>query len=694
VRRFLLLVTLVAVSALALLRSLRQPPTGLGGPVSARPLAFPRASGAGLRAEPAFPALRFERPLFLCAAPGDDAHVFVVEQAGRIRRVALRPDTREAPVFLDIAARVSREDNEEGLLGLAFDPDYMSSRAFYVYYSAASPRRSVLSRLHVPPGSAEADPKSEEVLLEIPEPYGNHNGGMVAFGPDGFLYVGVGDGGSGGDPHGNGQNRTTLLGTILRIDPRGGSPYAIPEDNPFADGALGARPEIWAFGLRNPWRFSFGPDGRLWVGDVGQDRREEIDIVVRGGNYGWNVFEGAEVFRRKNVFQGEGAIPPVHDYPHGPGVSVTGGYVYRGSELPAYRGRYFFGDYASGQVWTLTEAEDGTWVREVSHVPSLSSFGEDSDGELYAVSLGGSIYRFRERSEEEKPAPTRLSETGIFSDTKGLVPAPGVLAYDVLYPAWHDGASARRWIALPPDGRIRFDALGSWTFPPGTALVMHLERDGRRLETRVLFRDDDGWAAYSYRWNDAQTDAIRSSERVEAGGWTYPDVTECFACHNDPAGRVLGVRTSQLDRPFDYDGNPKNQIEAWNGFSLFDRDISGETRPEPLPGRDGAAPLERRARAYLDVNCACCHRQGGLTPSMMDLRYGVPLAAMGIVDRAPRQPPTGSLADRILAPGRPEGSQLWQRTRAEGTERMPPRRGEADPLGENLLRQWIEGMAR
>lgn len=223
---------------------------------------------------------------------------------------------------------------------------------------------------------------------------------------------------------------------------------------------------------------------------------------------------------------------------------------------------------------------------------------------------------------------------------------------------------------------------------------MHLDRDGRRLETRVLFRDDDGWAAFSYRWNDAQTDAVRGGERVEEDDWTYPGVTDCFACHNDLAGRVLGVRANQIDLPLAYPGKVQNQLDAWNGIAFFDRDISGAARPDPLPQRDGDEPVERRARAYLDVNCACCHRDQGLTPSAMDLRYGVPLDATRMVDAPPRQPPSGRLADRLLAPGRPEGSQLWQRLHAEGSERMPPTTRRSDPLGERLLREWIASLGR
>src|SRR5262245_15171134 len=321
VKRLLLVVLLLAGAGLAILswQRLKRPPRPKTLPAH---LAFPRAGGSGspLRAELAFPGLAFRRPVFLCAAPGDDAHVYVVEQAGRIVRVALEDPRPE--VFLDISARVTRKDNEEGLLGLAFDPDYGRTGAFYVHYSATPPRRSVIARFRAPSGGAAADPASEEVILEIPQPYGNHNGGMLAFGPDGFLYVALGDGGSGGDPHGHGQNLGTLLGSILRIDPRGGTPYAVPTDNPFV-GKAGARPEIWAYGLRNPWRFSFAPDGRLWAGDVGQNRREEIDVIVKGGNYGWKVFEGTWRYGLRNVLATRGdMIPPVHEYAHHPVASV------------------------------------------------------------------------------------------------------------------------------------------------------------------------------------------------------------------------------------------------------------------------------------------------------------------------------------------------------------------------------------
>lgn len=307
--------------------------------------------------------------------------------------------TRQATVFLDLSARVSTAGNEEGLLGLAFDADFQSNREFFVYYSAANPRRSMLSRFRVSADPDVADPASEQVVMEIPQPFANHNGGMLAFGPDGYLYVGLGDGGSGGDPSGNGQNLATLLGSILRIDVSGtkknaGSSYAVPSDNPFVGRPEAeARHEIWAFGLRNPWRFSFDlATGDLWAGDVGQNSWEEIDLILKGANYGWNVMEGGHCFRGDSCDQ-SGLVTPLAEYRTGQfGCAVTGGYVYRGNEYPSLRGVYLYADYCSGLIWGL-RFRNGKVVAGPKLVAEtgrlIPSFAEDRDGELYVTSFGG-----------------------------------------------------------------------------------------------------------------------------------------------------------------------------------------------------------------------------------------------------------------------------------------------------------------
>jgi len=301
-----------------------------------------------VRAEPVFPGVSFDRMVFLTHPEGMPDRLYLVLQPGRIMVFDNVPNPSSPEIFLDIRSRVSDRGNEEGLLGLAFDPDYANNGYFYVYYSAASPRRSAIARYHAPAGTQQADPTTEKIIMEIGQPYSNHNGGQVTFGPDGYLYVGLGDGGSGGDPRGHGQNLRTLLGTILRIDvstlDETGS-YAVPPDNPFV-GVQGARPEIWSYGLRNPWRFSFDREtGDLWTGDVGQNKLEEIDIIKPGANYGWNIVEGSLCFR-DSPCSSEGLEPPVAEYGRDGGCSVTGGYVYRGPVSP----------HSSAPTYTATSA--------------------------------------------------------------------------------------------------------------------------------------------------------------------------------------------------------------------------------------------------------------------------------------------------------------------------------------------------
>jgi len=348
---------------------------------------------------PAFQKLSFERPLDLQDPKDGTKRLFVVEQGGLIKVFRNDPNASEAPVFLDIRDRVDFDQSEQGLLGLAFDPDYKTNCYFYVNYNAAKPLRTVISRFQVDPKDPDkADKGTEKVLLEFLQPYSNHNGGQVSFGPDGYLYIATGDGGSGGDPHGYAQNLGSLLGKILRIDVQGegnGRPYRIPSDNPYIGNASGWREEIYAYGLRNPWRFSWDKDGELWVADVGQHKIEEIDRVKKGGNYGWNIREGTLCFKPETGCSSKGLEMPVAEYTHEEGRSVTGGFVYRGKRAPGLTGKYIFADFVSGTVWGLEE-KAGVTQRHILAKTSLniSSFGEDAAGELYACAFDGKIYRF------------------------------------------------------------------------------------------------------------------------------------------------------------------------------------------------------------------------------------------------------------------------------------------------------------
>lgn len=338
-------------------------------------------------------------PLFLTSPPGDLTRAFVVEQGGKIR--VIRNDVLLTTPFLDISGRIS-SGGERGLLGLAFHPQYATNGRFVVYYTNPSGDIRIAS-YKVTADPEVADPASEQILLSVPHPsFSNHNGGMVVFGPDGRLYAGIGDGGSGGDPNGNGQNRNTLLAKLLRLDVNAAGQASVPADNPFV-GVSGTRAEIWSYGLRNPWRFSFDrTTGDLYIGDVGQNSREEIDVspsaqLGRGLNFGWNTTEGTACFRPGSGCNRTGLTAPVLDYDHGHGCSVTGGYVYRGSALPALRGQYFYADYCSGWVRSFlfsggraTQPFDWSTLRPGGQI---TSFGEDGKGELYLIVQSGSVFR-------------------------------------------------------------------------------------------------------------------------------------------------------------------------------------------------------------------------------------------------------------------------------------------------------------
>ncbi|WP_018616276.1 PQQ-dependent sugar dehydrogenase [Segetibacter koreensis] len=349
----------------------------------------------------AFPALEFEQPVELTSPNDNTDRIFVLAQKGIIHVLPNKPDVKKSTVFLDISGQVE-SGGEKGLLGLAFHPDYKNNGFFYVNYTKGDPLETVISRFKVSASDPNvADPKSEVILLKYRQPYENHNGGKVAFGNDGFLYIAAGDGGSGGDPGNRAQNKKELLGKILRIDvnnPSGNVPYSIPADNPFKGNKDGFREEIYAYGMRNPWRFSFDREtGALWAGDVGQDKIEEVDLIEKGGNYGWHIMEADECFKSDNCDK-SGLIDPIWSYHQGSetGRSVTGGYVCRDKNLGDLDGKYIFGDFVSGNIWALTysgkKAVKNELITRLSD--GLSSFGEDSNNNLYVLAYGaGKIYK-------------------------------------------------------------------------------------------------------------------------------------------------------------------------------------------------------------------------------------------------------------------------------------------------------------
>ena len=343
-------------------------------------------------------ATGYNRPVFIANAADGSNRLFVVEKSGIIR--ILKEGQQLATPFLDISAIVRSSSNEQGLLGLAFHPEYEKNGRFFVAYTARSGENAIAEYRTIPPGSDTANPDSGNLLIAVSDPYPNHNGGMLAFGPDGYLYMSMGDGGSAGDPNGNGQNINAMLGKILRIDINGGGDYTIPPGNPFAAHPT-ARKEIWAYGLRNPWRFSFDrKTGDLWIADVGQGKWEEVDFQAAGAegglNYGWNIMEGDHCYQPAAGCAETGLTKPVFEYDHGRGCSITGGYVYRGTAIPSLTGRYLFTDYCSATLWALSRGADGKITSsELGKLPGgVTTFGEDEAGELYfAVDSEGTIYR-------------------------------------------------------------------------------------------------------------------------------------------------------------------------------------------------------------------------------------------------------------------------------------------------------------
>ena len=356
----------------------------------------------------AFPNVRFSSPVDL-QHPGDGSNrLFVVEQPGIIKVFENNPAVNAAATFLDLRSRLVT-GGEQGLLGLAFHPDYETNGYFYVNYTAPGPLRTVISRFQVSADNPlKADTSSELIMLTFLQPFPNHNGGQIGFGPDGYFYIATGDGGNGGDPQGNGQSKKTFLGKILRIDVDGladARNYTIPEDNPFAGNAEGDLEEIYAYGLRNPWRFSFDPlNGRLWTGDVGQGLWEEVDIIELGKNYGWRTMEGFHCYNSSNC-DTTGLTMPIWEYPHNNsgGFSITGGHVYRGPSLLSLTGRYIYADFVSGRIWALgyeNNTADNTLIRDTSL--EIASFGVDSTGELYFTAFNGYIYKLTQTSGVEE----------------------------------------------------------------------------------------------------------------------------------------------------------------------------------------------------------------------------------------------------------------------------------------------------
>jgi glucose/arabinose dehydrogenase len=685
----------------------------------------------------AFPRLNVKQPLSLTPEPGTD-RLFILQHlnywAGPGRLIAV-PDDQEAT-----------ETDAETLLeidgiayGLAFHPDYPQNGFLYLGLNGPERGRGKTTQVvrytidRRPPH--QVVPDSKRLIIEWPS--NGHNGGDLAFGSDGYLYVSSGDGSSDSDADLTGQTLDDLLAAVLRIDvdhPQPGQNYGVPRDNPFTD-RPGARPELWAYGLRNPWRLSFDAEsGQLWVGQNGQDVWEQVYLIKKGANYGWSLTEGSHVFQAQRKAGPDPISLPAAEHHHSEARSLTGGRVYRGTRLPELVGAYVYGDWSTGRVWGLRhDGTKATWHRELVDTPfNITGFGTDHARELYVIDQGSGFYRFEPTTEADKPAhpfPTRLSETGLFDSVPAHRPHPAALPFEVAAPQWADGAAMERFAALPGLERIEQkpqpNAGGTWTLPNGSVLVQTLSLNlaeanaagqpvPRRIETRLLVRQQGEWTGYSYRWNNAQTDAelvagagvtepFEVPDPAEPGGrrellWRYPARTECLICHSRAAGFILAFTPLQLDRDHDYGGIIDNQLRTLEHIGLFQGELSRRRdrgdRPRLVNPYDASASLESRVRSYLHVNCSICHVKEGGGNARMELALTSRPGRMHLIDEVPLHDRFNIPDARLVAPGAPERSVLYQRLSRRGTGQMPPLVStEVDVSAVALIAQWIRGLA-
>jgi uncharacterized repeat protein (TIGR03806 family) len=741
-----------------------------------------QVSSGGWTTVSAFPNLTFPNPTVLLPEPRAN-HLFVGCREGYIYFFANDPAATNKTLFLDIHLRTQGYD-DCGLLGMAFHPEFNlpgSSNAhyFYVYYNYSpsplvpggnhrppSTTRSYnrLSRFTVPDGSAAADPNSELVLINQFDVNLWHNGGGMFFGSDGFLYLSNGDGGGDNDPQNNTQRIDFgLFSGVLRIDvdqnparshpirrqpqsaaspPTGwpasySSNYFIPNDNPWLNAGGSVLEEFWAIGLRSPHRMTFDPPtGQIWNGDVGKDTREEVNLIVRGGNYQWAYMEGTIAGPKTNPPALLGTEqPPVYDYLHADAnACVIGGYVYRGTQHAAdLSGKYIFGDNFSARIWALTYSPTGSTVTYLCSMPAgknytgLSSFGLDQNNELYMCQMGaaGQIWKLARSGAPSPQPPALLSQTGAFTNLASLAHRSGLVPYEVNSPLWSDNAVKQRWIALPNDGapystneQAGFAPSGEWSFPAGTVFVKHFELPvsdtnasvRRRLETRFLVSaTNNAFYGVTYKWRADNTDADLLTNSLSEnilittpGGtrtqiWHYPSQQECLSCHTPSAGWVLGVKTRQLNGDFTYPATARsdNQLRTWNHLGMLapainETDIN--TFDRLVKVSDSSASVENRVRSYLDANCAQCHRPLGVRANF-DARYDTPVAQQNIVS-GPVNDSLGIADAREIAPGSLAQSIMYLRVNTNGSTKMPPlARNVVDSNAVLVLAAWIRDLA-
>lgn len=708
----------------------------------------------------AFPGANFSAPIAVTSPPGETNRLFVLERSGVVTVITNLAAPNRTPVMTVPGVLT---DGENGLLGLAIHPGFATNGHFFLFYSvtASTAVPGGTNALHqrisrfttTTPGGNTASAATELILLQQRDEANNHNGGDIHFGPDGYLYVTFGDEGNQNDSLNNSQTiRKDFFSGIVRLDVdkrpgnlepnphpsrNGATNYFVPADNPWlvssfvgdvnASGTL--RTEFYAVGLRNPWRVSFDPvTGWLWCGDVGGGAREEVDIIWKGGNYGWAFREGFIAGPKAN--SGAVTINPIIEYPHGSsgtnvGNSITGGVVYRGTRIPQLTGAYIYADFTSpGNMWAVrsTNGTNATAHQWLLQDANIVAFGHDPrNGDVLVVDIGRSqIQRltYDTNTVVGTPLPPTLADTGAFtnlmalgSQTAALTPNAGMTAYDINTHFWSDNARKSRWSFLPGTNKFTFSPNANWSFPTGAAWVKHFDLEltngvpssARRLETRVLVKNAGGVYGVTYRWGDSLTNATLVGENgldeaftVYDGGiartqiWRYPSRSECLTCHTPAGGLALGFNTAQLNRDYDYGAGPTNQLLAMSAAGRFSAPIGNVHSNRALAALDDeSVSLEWRVRSYLAANCANCHVAGGSGLGSFTAAITNTTANAGLIH--------GTLANnggnpnaRVIVPGSPGDSMLLTRIATRGLGQMPPLASSVvDTQAVALVARWI-----
>ncbi|NRB50723.1 MAG: NPCBM/NEW2 domain-containing protein, partial [Saprospiraceae bacterium] len=741
------------------------------------PTEAPGGGSGNWEVEVVYPNLTFTDPLSMLELP-DQSGYYIAGKPGYIWKISDDNNTNQKTTVLDFSDVVDT-DGDSGLMNAILHPEFGQAGSpnrgyLYVLYryhpngnlpGCGDDAMIRLSRFNKPDGQENFDRNSEYVHIQIFDTHCWHNGGGMFFDNEDYMFITIGDAGGANDQFNTAQQiDQTLLGGLLRIDLTGNTSrshpirrqpidpdnkpaslpdsytqgYLIPNDNPWLDSDGGILEEFYSLGLRSPHRATYDAQtGDIWIGDVGQGAREEISVAVKGGNFQWPYKEGSVNGPKNKPSPLIGTDqPPIFDYGRSVGNSVIGGFVYRGSKFAnSLGGKYLFGDHGVRNIWSLNP--NNGEVVFIANIPAfgvgsksgISSFHTDSNGEVYILKLfgtdqdGGKIYRLKQDVSVPDP-PQFLSQTGAFSNLANLTPRAGLIPYTVNTPLWSDGATKKRWIALPNDGahdtsaeQITFSENGEWQFPSGTVFVKHFElpiNEGNpsitaRVETRFIVIDKDGGAyGVTYKWNDAGTDAelltsgdsktftiTRTNGTQYSQVWDYPSRTDCNTCHNANANFVLGVKTRQLNGDLTYpSGTTDNQLNTWQSLGMFSNGFTAgqiEGFPKMVALNDNSANLETRVRSYLDANCAHCHRPNGVE-GIFDARFSTPISSQNLINTIgiSRNTPEGNV---IVKPKDPANSELWVRDNSLGENAMPPlAKNIIDDEYIDVLTDWINSL--